>query len=110
MDRAEFAVSARMRCRQTPERAREVARTGCARDRGREGALSLGDFSLGKQREGTGPQGCGTNPQGCESVFAKAEKPEQKLDDQPCGLLKSASSLRWNDEGENNTISTQPSP
>jgi len=45
---------------------------------------------LGKQREVTGPQGCGTNPHGCESVFAKAEKPEQELDDQPFGLLKNA--------------------
>jgi len=111
MDRAEFAVSAGMRCRQTPERARAVARAGCARDRGREGRSrplaaegeawmptvrhatdgclrKRVDSDLDKQEKETGPQGCGTNPHGCESVFAKAEKPEQKLD----------SSLRWNDE------------
>jgi hypothetical protein len=37
----------------------------------RRGVLSLGDFSLDKQREVTGPQGCGTNLQGCGQVFAK---------------------------------------
>jgi hypothetical protein len=44
-----------------------------------EGALSLGYFSLGKQREVTGRQGCRTNSHGCESVFAKARQDEGKV-------------------------------
>lgn len=71
MDRAEFAVSTRTCCRQTQERAREVARAGSARDRGREGVLSFGSFSLDEQRKGTGPQGCGTNAQGREPAFSE---------------------------------------
>ena len=68
-------------CRQRKEalsanpgaRSRSFARRS-ARNRGREGAVSLGSFSLGKQREGTGPQGCGTNRTRMWIGFRKNEK------------------------------------
>jgi len=70
------ARCARVRCgpwmdrQRTPPPDRAVSGQEPA-DRAAGGVFSLGDFSLDKQREVTGPQGCGTNLQGCGSVIAK---------------------------------------
>jgi hypothetical protein len=62
-------------------------------DRGREGALSLGYFYLGKQREVTRSQDASGKTQGRESVFAA----------KPINQTNPANA-------ETNTIPTQPSP
>ena len=70
------ARCARVRCgpwmdrQRTPPPDRAVSGQEPA-DRVAGGVFSLGDFSLDKQREVTGPQGCGTNMHGCGSVIAK---------------------------------------
>ena len=51
------------------------------------GALSLGYFSLGKQREVTGAQGCATKTQGRESVVA-TEPQEHKGKELDPGLRR----------------------
>jgi len=62
------------------------------------GAFSFGSFSLGKQRKGTGPQGCGTNTQGCGSVIAKeGETAEQRKD-----MAKAPSPYPLQQAGEGN--------
>jgi hypothetical protein len=56
------------------------------------GALSLGYFSLGKQREVTGAQGCATKAQGCESVLATEPQERKNKELGP--------RLRGDDEGD----------
>ena len=71
MDRAHCAVSAGTRCRRNRTPLAHLARMERARRRCRA-AISFGSFSLGKQRKGTGPQGCGTNTHGREWVVVRA--------------------------------------
>ena len=79
------ARCARVRCgpwmdrQRTPPPDRAVSGQEPA-DRAAGGVFSLGDFSLDKQREVTGPQGCGTNTHGCGSVIAKNKSPSKTKD------------------------------
>src|SRR5215475_7729787 len=59
-----------------PEPLAKFAGQGCPANRGREGALSLGYFSLGKQREVTRPPGRRTKQHKDVSRFSR--KPQRR--------------------------------